>query len=230
MTGRPESYQPPARPYVVGVDAAAGTGASNSVLSVWDSKSGELVGQYVDPHIKPERLAKLTIALCRWFWDAYLIWETNGSGRAFGDAVIEWGYGRFYKRAAKTETGETGANAGWAPTRDNKYQLLSQYRGALVDRTVCNRSEEAMRETLEYLFLGNNWVEHSSLNENEDPSGARDQHGDRVISNALAVKVMDDQPKQVTEVQQNYSPLSVAGRRELMREMEKGESDPFVFG
>uniref|UniRef100_A0A6M3KHT2 Putative terminase large subunit n=1 Tax=viral metagenome TaxID=1070528 RepID=A0A6M3KHT2_9ZZZZ len=170
---------PPARPYVVGVDAAAGTGASNSVLSVWDAKTSEKVGQYVDPHIKPERLAKLTIALCKWFWDAYVIWETNGSGRAFGDAVIEWGYGRFYKRPSKTETGETGANAGWAPTRDNKYQLLSQYRGALADRTVCNRSEQAMLETLEYLFLGNNWVEHSSLNENEDPSGARDQHGDR---------------------------------------------------
>jgi hypothetical protein len=179
LLGKREAFQPPARPYVVGVDCAAGTGASNSVLSIWDAKSCEKVGQYVDPHIKPERLAKLTIALCKWFWDAYLIWETNGSGRAFGDAVIEWGYGRFYKRASKSETGETGANAGWAPTRDNKYQLLSQYRGALVDRTVCNRCESAMRETLEYLFLGNNWVEHSALNENDDPSGARDQHGDR---------------------------------------------------
>ena len=43
-------------------------------------------------------------------------------------------------------------------------------------------------------FLGNNWVEHSSLNENEDPSGARDQHGDRVIAAALAVKVMTISP------------------------------------
>ncbi len=222
-------HQPPARPYVVGVDAAAGTGASNSVLSIWDSKSAELVGQYVDPHIKPERLAKLTIALCKWFWDAYLIWETNGSGRAFGDAVVEWGYGRYYKRPTKTETGETPANAGWAPTRDNKYQLLSQYRGALTDRVVCNHSEQAMRETLEYLFLGNNWVEHSSLNENEDPSGARDQHGDRVIACALAVKVMNDQPKQVTEVRQNHSPLSVAGRREMAKAMERETKNPYVF-
>ncbi len=220
---------PPARPYVVAVDAAAGTGASNSVLSIWDAKSSEKVGQYVDPHIKPERLAKLAIAVCKWFWDAYLIWETNGSGRAFGDAVVEWGYGRFYKRAPKVETGETSANAGWAPTRDNKYQLLSQYRGALADRTVCNRSEQAMLETLEYLFLGNNWVEHSSLNENEDPSGARDQHGDRVIADALAVKVMDDQPKTVTEVAQNHSPLSVAGRREIRKAMEKESGSPYKF-
>ncbi len=221
--------QPPPRPYVVGVDAAAGTGASNSVLTVWDAKSSELVGQYVDPNIKPERLARAAIALCRWFWDAYMIWETNGSGRAFGDAVIEWGYGRYYKRPSKTDTGETGASAGWAPTRDNKYQLLSQYRGALADRLVCNRSEQAMLECLEYLFLGNNWVEHSSLNENDDPSGARDQHGDRVISCALAVKVMGDQPKQITEVKQSHSPLSVMGRRELRKSLEKESGNPYEF-
>jgi hypothetical protein len=220
---------PPARPYVVGIDAAAGTGASNSVISIWDAKSMEKVGQYVDPNIKPERLAKLAIAICKWFWDAYMIWETNGSGRAFGDAVIEWGYGRFYSRAKNAETGETGVKAGWAPTRDNKYQLLSQYRGALADRSACNRSEQALLETLEYLFLGNNWVEHSSLNENEDPSGARDQHGDRVIADALAVKVMGDQPKTVTQVAQNHSPLSVAGRRELVKAMEKKKGNPYVF-
>ncbi len=220
---------PPPRPYVVGVDAAAGTGASNSVLSVWDAKSREKVGQYVDPQIKPERLAKLAIAICRWFWDAYMIWETNGSGRAFGDAVIEWGFGRYYKRPGDVETGEAAAKAGWAPTRDNKYQLLSQYRGALADRAVCNRCEYAMLECLEYLFLGNNWVEHSSLNENEDPSGARDQHGDRVIADALAAKVMDDQPKTVMEVKTHHSPLSVAGRRELVKAMEQKSKSPYVF-
>lgn len=220
---------PPPRPYVVGVDAAAGTGASNSVLSIWDAKSNEQVGQYVDANIKPERLAKVAIACCRWFWDAYMIWETNGSGRAFGDAVIENEYGRYYSRARGVETAESTARAGWAPTRDNKYQLLSQFRGALRDRTVCVRSEQVLLEALEYLFLGNNWVEHSSLNDNEDPSGAREQHGDRVIAASLAVKVMDDQPKVVTEVKKEYSPLSVAGRREMAKAMEKEEKSPYRF-
>ena len=220
---------PPARPYVIGIDAAAGTGASNSVLSVWDAKSCEKVAQFVDPNIKPERLAKLAIALSKWLWDAYLIWETNGSGRAFGDAVVEWGFGRYYKRASTVDTGEAAAKAGWAPTRDNKYQLLSQYRGALADRTICNRCEQAMMECLEYLFLGNNWVEHASLNENEDPSGARDQHGDRVVADALACKVIGDQPKMVTEVRTDHSPLSVAGRRELTKAMEQKSDNPYKF-
>jgi hypothetical protein len=220
---------PPARPYVIGVDAAAGTGASNSVLSIWDAKSGEQVGQYADPNIKPERLAKLAIACCKWFWDAYMIWETNGSGRAFGDAVIEHDFARYYKRPGNVETGEAAARAGWAPTRDNKYQLLSQFRGALADRVVCTRSEQTLLEALEYLFLGNNWVEHSSLNENEDPSGARDQHGDRVIAAALAVKVMDDQPKAVTEVRTDHSPLSVMGRRQMVKAQEQESKSPYIF-
>lgn len=222
---------PPPRPYVLGIDAAAGTGASNSVISIWDATTATKVAQYVDPNMKPERLAKLAIALSRWFWDGFMVWETNGSGRAFGDAVIEWNFANYYKRTSKDDTGETGGKAGWAPTRDNKYQLLAHYRGCLADRAVCNRSEAAMLECLEYLFLGNNWVEHSSLNENEDPSGARDQHGDRVIADALACKVMDDQPKVISEVKTEHSPLSVAGRRKLVEEMEAKErsKNPYVF-
>ena len=215
--------------YSVGVDCSFGTSATPSCISIFDKKIGEQVGEWLSGGVNPMDLSQTAIAICKWFWDAYIIWETNGSGRAFGDAMIEWEYGRYYKRAAKTETGETGANAGWAPTRDNKYQLLSQYRGSLADRAACNRCEEAMRESLEYLFSGNNWVEHSCLNENEDPSGARDQHGDRVIADALAVKVMNDQPKQVTQVEQNYSPLSVAGRRKLRKSEEKQGGSNFKF-
>lgn len=220
---------PLGKPYVIGVDSSAGTGASNSVASIWDAKTAEKVGEFVDPNCKPERLAKQVIALCKWFGDAYLIWETNGSGRAFGDAVVEWGYGHFYSRAKNTETGETGAKAGWAPTRDNKYQLLAHYRGALADRECFNRSETALSETLEYVFLGNNWVEHASISDNEDPSGARDQHGDRVIADALAVKVMGDQPKVVMEIKRQRSLLSVAGRREERRRREQQQKSPYVF-
>lgn len=220
---------PLGRPYVIGVDSSAGTGASNSVASIWDAKTAEKVGEFVDPTCKPERLAKQVIVLCRWFDEAFLIWETNGSGRAFGDAVLEWGYGRYYSRARHDEKGETGTKAGWAPTRDNKYQLLSQYRGALADRAVFNRSEQAMRETLEYVFLGNNAVEHSAISQMEDPSGARDQHGDRVIADALAAKVMEDQPKAVMQVNRVLSPLSLAGRREQAKRRQQDGMNPFMF-
>jgi len=49
------------------------------------------------------------------------------------------------------------------------------------------------------------------------------------IADALAVKVMDDQPKAVTQVAQHHSPLSVAGRREMRKAMEKESGSPFKF-
>lgn len=220
---------PLGRSYVVGVDASAGTGASNSVAAVWEANSGEKVAAFVSPNIRPERMAKVVIALCKWFGGAYLIWETNGSGRAFGDAIIEWGYSNYYSRAKKTETGETGGKAGWAPTRDNKYQLLAQYRGALADRIAFNRCEHSMRECLEYVFLGNNWVEHASLKDLDDPSGARDQHGDRVIADALATKVFGDQPKMDMKVLHVRSLMSVAGRREEAKRRDKQQKSRYVF-
>jgi len=49
------------------------------------------------------------------------------------------------------------------------------------------------------------------------------------IADALAVKVLNDQPKQVTQVIQSYSPLSVAGRREMRKTVEKEGGSPYVF-
>jgi hypothetical protein len=223
--------RPPCRPYVMGVDASAGSGASNSVLSIWNAQTGEKAAQYVDPTEEgnPENLAKIAIALCRWFWDAYMIWEMGGTGSSFGAYILEWGYGRYYKRNPKTEIGETGTTPGWAPTRDNTFQLLGKYRRALSEGTVCNFSETAMLETLQYNYVASNWVQHSAIAGNEDPSGAKSAHGDRVIADALAVKVMEDQPKQVTEVKRVHSQLSVAGRRQARKEREKVESNPYVF-
>ena len=40
---------------------------------------------------------------------------------------------------------------------------------------------------------------------------------------------MDDQPKVVTEVKQNNSPLSVAGRREMVKAMQRESKSPYVF-
>ncbi len=216
---------PIGRAYVMGVDASAGTGASNSVISVWDATSGEKVAEYADPNIRPEALAKFAIAVAKWFCDAYIIWETNGSGRSFGDAVLDHGYGLYYNRGLGPE------KAGWAPTRENKHALLAAYRGALTDRLITNRSEQALLETLEFVFLGDKWVDHISLDEVEDPSGARDQHGDRVIADALVAKVINKQPRQEVVVKKEASVYSLAGRRELRKlEEEKTKNkSPYVF-
>jgi hypothetical protein len=40
---------------------------------------------------------------------------------------------------------------------------------------------------------------------------------------------MDDQPKIVTEVKQNNSSLSVAGRRDMAKAMQRESKNPYVF-
>jgi hypothetical protein len=207
------------------VDASAGTGASNSVISGWDAVSCEKVLEYADPNVRPERLAKLTVALVKWLEHCYLIWETLGSGRSFGDAVIDFGVPCPY-----FERGDGPEKAGWVPTRESKHALLTQYRGSLADRTATNRSEQALLETLEFVFLGDKWVDHVSLDDVEDPSGARDQHGDRVIADALAVSQLRKQPKEQAVLVKEHSVFSMAGRRQLRQiEEEKANNNPYVF-
>ena len=86
---------PQDRNYVLGVDVAAGTGASNSCITIGDCKTKEKIGEYAVNKYKPHELAKVAVALARWLkgvsGTARLIWEANGPGREFGDTVIELG-------------------------------------------------------------------------------------------------------------------------------------------
>ena len=221
---------PQDRSYVVAVDASAGTGASNSAIAVWDEKTREKVASYVNPFIRPEALAKVAVALCKWFGGALLIWETNGSGRQFGDAVLEIGYGNvFCPTPPGQDTGKRSKKPGWNPTRDNKYALLGYYRQGLHDRDLINRCEQSVGETREYQFMGNNQVEHSAVADNEDPSGAREQHGDRVISDALAVWAMKDRPKPTAKVVTEPPIMSLAHRRKMWKAEREASKGAFVW-
>lgn len=133
------------------------------------------------------------MAACRWFKGssgngAFLVWERNGPGRIFGDRVAELGYRNLYYR--ERETGliaEPTDAAGWSSNAETKVALLGDYRTALANNRFVNPSREAVDELGEYVFSGNS-VEHtrSVSNAKEDPSGARNNHGDRVIADALA--------------------------------------------
>jgi len=221
------------RPYVAGVDAAAGSGASNSVISIWDGRTGEKVAAYVNPRISPEALAREAVGLCRWFNDAFIVWEVGGSGTQFGTALMALGYGHYYCRDSEaTEQPKRGNRPGWSPTPDNKLQLLGAYRQALHEGTVCNRDEAALRECLQYVYTPANTVEHQKTVDCEDPSGARKQHGDRVIADALGVKLLGERVYQPSELVFEASPLSYAGRQQLRRERAERRRQPqseFVF-
>lgn len=174
-------------PCVLGVDIAAGTGSSNSAISVVNEKTGEKILEYASAFIKPERLARLAVALARWCNNGFLIWDGAGHGRVFSDTVIELGYRNiYYRRNDKSITKKVTDIPGYFLTADNKLSLLGAYRKALDCGAFTQRSYEANRECLQYVFTTKSTVEHAGSRNTVDPTGAKDNHGDRVIADALA--------------------------------------------
>lgn len=180
------------RRYVLGVDASAGSDASNSCITIADALTGEKVGEFVTINVKPHGLADYAVALAKWFvgdtGSALIIWEGFGPGQMFGDAVIDLGYRRVFYRP--TSEGSLRARRsdkpGWFPTRDNKTTLLGHYRRALASKKFINRSWMAIAEAREFVYMPNGGVEHARSMTMADPSGAKKNHGDRVMADALA--------------------------------------------
>lgn len=183
---------PSDRRYVIGADIAAGTGSSNSVLSIGDCKTGEKVAELVTPNLRPDQLATYAVALGRWFSgadeEALLIWEAPGPGRNYGDRILELGYQNIWYK--KDQSGKRSKIPGWWPTKDEKRVLYSDYRTALSKKYFINRSIDALRECKEIIFAATGWITHSRSLRTIDPSGARENHGDRPTADALLWKGM----------------------------------------
>jgi len=187
----PNSRVPTSGPFAMGVDIATGTGSSNSVISIGNRTTGEKVAEFVSSKTRPEELGRMAVALARWFSDesskgAYIVWEAPGPGRNFGDVVIESGYRNFYYKEdnAKLKKGSSRI-PGWWPTKDNKRALYADYRDALQNGRFLNRSKDALSECREIVYTSNGWIQHSKTNSSMDPSGARENHGDRPTADAL---------------------------------------------
>jgi hypothetical protein len=188
---------PEDRNYCLGVDVAVGTGASNSCISIGDCKTKEKIGELTVNKLKPHELAKVAVALARWLkgpsGTAKLIWEANGPGREFGDTAIELGYRNIYYRVnERTLSKKQSDTPGWFSTKEGKLALLGDYRKALSSGDFINHSYQAIREAREYIFTSSGSVEHAKSINTIDPTGARENHGDRVIADALCWKGMKD--------------------------------------
>jgi hypothetical protein len=197
-------FDPDGRPtqaanYAVGCDIAEGTGASNSVASVYDCTGGRKVAELVTPHQTPEAFARTVVALCQWFGggtgEPFLMWEQNGPGLIFGKEIQRLGYGYVYyqrhEEAVHRDRHEMRV-AGWPATRVNKQLLHGDYRRDLGLGKFLNPSAQAVAELLEYIVDQDGSPLHEKLA--EEPSGARLAHGDRVVADALVNLARKEQP------------------------------------
>jgi len=186
----------PADGYAIGADISQGTGASNSVCSIGSKTTGRKVCEVAVSDLDPKDFALMCIALGRMFKThdgtaALMNWEINGPGGLFGRVLKEKHYTRVFLRESKdimrgnTVSEIPGYNMS---VQGAKRNLLDQYTIALRDRLFINLSYDAFEDCKAYRFSDTkDTVEHPKHAGGPDPSGARSNHGDRVIADALCV-------------------------------------------
>lgn len=220
------------REYVVGVDISAGVGSSNSAICVGDCVTGEQVMEYANPRIKPEALARLAVAICRWFQGddgrgAFLIWESTGpTGANFGQEVIALGYRNVYYQTREDDlSATTTTKFGYAANTKSKNALLGNLLQGMVARRFKVRSRQVYRECRGYTYENGNVV-YSGARQGADPTNAGAAHGDRVIAAGMCwhrMRVMVGKDPLVA-MERKIPVGSLAWRRQLV-EAEHRESD-----
>lgn len=212
--------------YFLGCDISTGNGASNSCISIGNI-NGERIGEYVTAHMDGKDLATVAVAL-GWLLvskdgePAKIAWEINGPGIAFGKAMIDLGYRHFYYRTSDAAVYRKAPAdvPGWMSNNNTKRLLIEEYRMAIYTRRMTNLCEKAMGETLDFRYNTSGNIEHSLENSRDqaikDPSGARANHGDRVIADALVWRLISEYGEEGRrEIIEEVLPGSLAWRRQL---------------
>lgn len=187
--------KPAGRGYSFGIDISQGTGATPSVCSIGDMMTGERVAEVCTAFRKPEDFAVLCVSLAKWFNDAFVVWEINGPGTVFTDKIIELGYRNVYYRKRLGGFVKRQSQAvGWASNKESKLKLLAQYRKSLTDRHIKTYSKASLDECRSYTFSPGGEVQHARIRSasNQDGASARENHGDRVIADALLAFALEE--------------------------------------
>jgi len=187
---------PADRRYVIGVDVSTGTGASNSVIQVFDRLTGEQVAELVDPAIYPHDLASLACAVGRWFGgldgEATMVFENVGPGVTYGQLCWKYGYRKFYFRRKEGQHNRPETDfIGLFQNKEEKIRHFNLLRMLMEQQRMLVRSSLALAECREIVYTPDGKVEHKGA-QGMDPSGAKTNHGDRASAMSFVAVVLMD--------------------------------------
>ena len=198
-----------------GVDISAGVGSSPSCISVMNARTGEKVLEYANAHIFQPDFAIFVVALLRLFKDEngnhpMLVWEIQYA-QVFDSKIRELGYRPFFIRRDEDISGRPRDNkgrAGQSTSGKSFFALMTEYRAALYDGRCINRSESALDECLNFVYTGTGeGVAYKPKGQAKmDGSGAKIHHGDMVVADALANKMIRDLGYEGPEKEETKSP------------------------
>ena len=213
----PEGEFPEGLECVLGADVSAGTGASNSALSGVNRETGEKVLEFAECNMLAEDFGTYATAVAKWMNNAYHIWDASGqSGRIYGNRIMDLKYTFIYwKTALNRITRKPSETPGYFLNPGDKAEAFGRYRRALKNQSFIQRSYEANKECLFYVQVaGGKGIEHTNALNSQDPTGARENHGDRCVADVMAnygLYVMQDGKVAIPEPEVPY--FSYAGRR-----------------
>lgn len=217
----------PEHQLVCGNDISAGTGASNSVCVIGNKVTGEKFAEYVNPYLRPEQFATQVYAILKWFGNPKAIWESGGPGRQFGDKLIELGCSHYYLRTREESLSKKVTDIPGVAQNDGiKTQIMSSYRNAIEEFRYINTSKEALEDTLDYIYGPNGCPVHAKAQSKDDPSGAKSNHGDRAMADALMWKLMSENQSKPKQEEQKI-PIGCLAWRNNMRKklLNKNSND-----
>ena len=205
--------------YAIGADVATGSGgdsATNSVATVVNIDTGEKVAEFATPYHTPDKFADYVVDLAHWFREAIIIWEDIGPGTIFRNRMQGLGYTNLYRRQnEKTYWRDETNQIGWYPSPENKDMAYGELRRAMTAGEFTNRSEFALDECKNIVFGDDGHIGHSGALKKGDPTGAKVNHSDRVMADALAWKICSEAAKEELEKPEDGPPIySLAWRRE----------------
>jgi len=188
--GSPHNRPDQSRMYVFGVDIATGNGSSNSIISVVDAETYNLVGKYECSRVTPHELAEVCVAAALWWGGiapALVVSERNGPGENFLERLLELDWPNVYRdRPTAKAKSKDRSDYGWRSTAQSKETLLGRYRAALGSTGYINRSARALDECLRYIYDEHNRVVYVAMGAAGGVSDGETPHGDHVIADALA--------------------------------------------
>lgn len=212
--------QPPPGTYVMGLDIATGKGgemSSASTICVVDINTGEKVAEYKNSLITPTNFAKVVTAIARYFYEAKLIFGSQGLGDFQATLRRECKYHRVHSRK--------DGKWGFAENPESKLELLGNYRDALATGRFINRSSQALEECRQFIYA-NNTVEHSqAIQRDQDPENSGKLHGDIVVADAMACYILP-LPSARVQARPQAIPGTFAWRlAEAERRFRQGQDD-----
>lgn len=199
---------PPKGVYYLFADVAAGSrdmtsglGASNSILSAMDARTGVKGWEYAVQGIQPYEFAELAVAAARWFADedgrgAFLGWDSGGPGDQFGDCVTQkHGYKNVYydPEPRRREKSRNAKRPGFKKTHGengNARGFYTDFALALQSGRFHEPNIHTIQEMQCYVHDRNGHAVHAATESPSDPTGARDNHGDRVVASSGLVRMM----------------------------------------